>query len=71
MYEQSRPLIGNGANHLAGLYFPPCIALVLSHRVIAAIADGTAPADLPVTGLAKALPYSWVEQEQRLGLRPA
>jgi hypothetical protein len=34
---------------------------LLSPRIIAAIADGTAPADLTVTGLAKALPYSWVE----------
>jgi hypothetical protein len=34
----------------------------LSPRLIAAIADGTAPADLTVTGLAKALPYSWAEQ---------
>jgi hypothetical protein len=30
----------------------------LSPRIIAAIVDGTAPADLTVTGLAKALPYS-------------
>ena len=37
----------------------------LSPRIIAAIADGTAPADLTVTGLAKALPYSWAEQERR------
>jgi hypothetical protein len=42
----------------------------LSPRIIAAIVDGTAPADLTVTGLAKALPYSWAEQEQRIGLRP-
>jgi hypothetical protein len=27
------------------------------------------PADLTVTGLAQALPYSWAEQEQRIGLR--
>ena len=40
----------------------------LSPRIIAAIMDGTAPADLTVTGLAKALPYSWAEQEQRIGL---
>jgi site-specific DNA recombinase len=32
------------------------------------VVDGTAPADLTVTGLAKALPYSWIEQEQRVGL---
>jgi site-specific DNA recombinase len=36
--------------------------------IIAAIVDGTAPADLTVTGLAKALPYSWAEQEQSIGL---
>jgi hypothetical protein len=40
----------------------------LSPRIIAAIVDGTAPADLTVTGLAKALPYSWIEQERRIGL---
>ena len=40
----------------------------LSPRIIAAIVDGTAPADLTVTGLAKALPYSWAEQEERIGL---
>jgi site-specific DNA recombinase len=39
----------------------------LSPRIIAAIVDGTAAADLTVTGLAKALPYSWAEQEQRFG----
>jgi site-specific DNA recombinase len=40
----------------------------LSPRIIAAIIDGTAPADLTVTGLAKALLYSWIEQEQNIGL---
>ena len=40
----------------------------LSPRIIAAIIDGTAPADLTVTGLAKALPYSWAEQERGIGL---
>jgi site-specific DNA recombinase len=34
-------------------------------RIIAAIADATAPADLTVTGLAKALAYSWAEQERQ------
>ena len=33
-------------------------------RVVGAIADGSAPADLTVTTLAKALPYLWVQQEQ-------
>ncbi|HEY1472453.1 MAG TPA: recombinase family protein [Pseudolabrys sp.] len=40
----------------------------VSPRIIAAIIDGTAPADLTVTGLAKALPYSWAEQERSIGL---
>jgi site-specific DNA recombinase len=40
----------------------------LSPRIIVAIFDGTAAADLTVTGLAKALPYSWAEQERRVGL---
>jgi hypothetical protein len=40
----------------------------VSPRFIAAILDGTAPADLTVTGLAKCLPYSWAEQEQSIGL---
>ena len=55
---------GQGERHirlLAPLAF-------VSPRIIAAIADGTAPADLTVTSLAKALPYSWAEQEQRIGL---
>jgi site-specific DNA recombinase len=38
----------------------------LSPRITAAIYDGTAPADLTVTGLAKGLPYSWAEQEQSI-----
>jgi site-specific DNA recombinase len=40
----------------------------LSPRIVAAIVDGTAPTDLTVTGLARALPYSWGEQEQRFSL---
>ena len=40
----------------------------VSPRIIAAIADGSAPADLTVSGLFKALPYSWAEQENRIGL---
>jgi len=41
----------------------------VSPRIVAAIADGTAPADLTVSALAKALPYSWSEQEQGVGMR--
>jgi site-specific DNA recombinase len=38
----------------------------LSPRIIAVIADGAAPADFTVTSLAKALPYSWAEQERAI-----
>src|SRR5205807_2432872 len=37
----------------------------LSPRIVSALLDGTAPADLTLTRLARALPYSWAEQEQR------
>jgi DNA invertase Pin-like site-specific DNA recombinase len=40
----------------------------VSPRIITAIIDGTVPADLTVTGLAKALPHSWAEQERRIGI---
>jgi hypothetical protein len=50
----------DGADLLAPLAF-------LSPRIVAAIVDGTAPTDLTVTGVARALPYSWAEQEQRIG----
>ena len=40
-----------------------------SPRSITALIDGTAPADLTVAGLAKALPDSWAEQERQFGLR--
>jgi hypothetical protein len=33
-------------------------------RIIPAIVDGTAPADLTVASLAKALPYSQTQQER-------
>ena len=38
----------------------------LSPRIVSGILDGTAPANLTVTQLARALPYSWAEQERRL-----
>jgi site-specific DNA recombinase len=41
----------------------------LSPRIVTAIVDGAAPADLTVTSLAKALPYSWAEQERRIRFR--
>jgi site-specific DNA recombinase len=56
---------GQGERHirlLAPLAF-------VSPRIIAAIVDGSAPADLTVTGLAKALPHAWAEQAHNVGLR--
>jgi site-specific DNA recombinase len=38
----------------------------VSPRIVAAIIDGTVPADFTATSLARALPYSWAEQERRL-----
>lgn len=40
----------------------------LSPRVIQAIMDETAPADLTVTSLTQALPHSWAAQEQMFGV---
>ncbi len=47
--------------HLAPLAY-------LSPRIVEAIANGTAPAGLTVTSLARALPHSWAGQEQKLGI---
>jgi hypothetical protein len=40
----------------------------LSPRIVSAILDGTAPANLTVIQLVRALPYSWAEQERRIGI---
>src|SRR6266567_2292774 len=38
----------------------------LSPRIVSALLDGSAPADLTLTTLARALPWSWAEQERRV-----
>jgi site-specific DNA recombinase len=53
---------GKGVRHirlLAPLAF-------LSPRIVSTTLDGTAPADLTLTKLARVLPYSWAEQESRI-----
>jgi hypothetical protein len=40
----------------------------VSPRIVAAILDATAPAGLTPTALARALPWSWVEQERQVGV---
>ena len=40
----------------------------VSPRIISGLLDGTAPAGLTITALARALPWSWADQERRLGL---
>jgi site-specific DNA recombinase len=40
----------------------------VSPRIVSALLEGTAPAGLTATALARALPWSWAEQERRLGL---
>jgi hypothetical protein len=56
-----RHFISEHVRFLAALAF-------VSPQIIKTIIYDTAPADVTVTQLAKALPYSWVEQERRLGL---
>src|SRR5262249_54046452 len=41
----------------------------VSPRIVSALLDATAPADLTLTKLARALPYCWAEQERRVELR--
>jgi hypothetical protein len=40
----------------------------VSPRIVSSLLDGTAPAGLTIMALARALPWSWAEQERRLGL---
>jgi site-specific DNA recombinase len=40
----------------------------LSPRIVSGLLDGTAPAGLTITAFARGLPWSWAEQERRLGL---
>jgi site-specific DNA recombinase len=40
----------------------------VSPRIIEAIANGNAPADLTVSTLARTLAHSWAEQERKLGI---
>jgi hypothetical protein len=40
----------------------------VSPRIVSNILDGTAPTGLTITALARALPWSWAEQERRLGM---
>jgi hypothetical protein len=41
----------------------------LSPRIVSALLDGTAPADLTITKLARALPHSWAELERHVEAR--
>jgi site-specific DNA recombinase len=43
----------------------------LSPRIVSGLLDGTAPAGFTITALARMLPWSWAEQERRLGLHCA
>jgi site-specific DNA recombinase len=40
----------------------------VSPRIVSALLEGTAPAGVTITALARALPWSWAEQERRLGV---
>ncbi|HYU54037.1 MAG TPA: hypothetical protein VEK37_13885 [Gemmatimonadaceae bacterium] len=50
--------------HREDRWFP--LAFV-SPRIVSALLDGAAPADLTVATLARGLPCSWAEQERRVG----
>jgi site-specific DNA recombinase len=39
----------------------------VSPRIVSALLDGSAAADLTVTALARGLPYAWADQERRIG----
>src|SRR5206468_3439586 len=53
---------GKGEQHVRRLAPLAC----LSPRIVSAVLEGTAAADLTLTALAHALPYAWAEQERRL-----
>jgi hypothetical protein len=40
----------------------------VSPRIVEAIANGSAPGDLTITMLARALPHGWAAQEHKLGI---
>jgi hypothetical protein len=40
----------------------------VSPRIVEAITNGSAPADLTVTSLTSVLPHSWTEQERKFGV---
>jgi site-specific DNA recombinase len=40
----------------------------VSPRIVEAIANGSAPADLTVSMLDRALPHGWAAQEDKLGI---
>ena len=61
---RSRRLVADD-RHLRRLLPLAC----LSPRIVEAIADGTAPANLTLSALTAALPYSWAEQEHRFLIR--
>ncbi len=59
--EGKKPAFSDGLRMAGAPGFEP------GNGGIASCGAGTAPADLTVTGLAKALPYSWAEQESSIG----
>jgi hypothetical protein len=49
------------------LELKPEIADYFKDCCLVRLLEGTAPADLTITGLARALPHSWAEQERGIG----
>ena len=63
-FEEIARSENKGERHIR--YLAP-LALV-SPRIVEAIANGSAPADLTVTMLARALPHGWPAQEHKFGI---
>ena len=63
-FEEIARSENKGERHIR--YLAP-LALV-SPRIVEAIANGSAPADLTVTMLARALPHGWAAQEHKFGI---
>jgi site-specific DNA recombinase len=58
------------AENLAERYVRRLAVLaLLSPKIVRAIAEGTAPADLTISRLTQALPHRWSAQEQMFGFR--
>ena len=64
-FEEIARSENKGERHIR--YLAP-LAFV-SPRIVEAIVNGRAPADLTVSGLARTLPHNWTAQEHKIGIK--